>query len=254
MPIRDTLQHPAIVDYPPIPFPDLSRLGTSRIGRKLASKALDAYHVALRHAEGRPARSGPPIPNSEKRGRREYFTLEQVRYGNKKSLATRQLNAAPRHRAVKRLRAAGMTFRAIGEAIGYSAARCCQIVRQQAAEAKRKAMDKAAMLLNLHSHHQHRPDRGGARQLILSLIHAHHLLKLLDSNPARQDRARYEALTRRYKARILAYLRAVWERQGGDFPILEDSWAVAESVSGMPVDEAIRVVNARYGYGNNGRN
>ena len=77
-------------------FPNLANLGTSRIGKKLTRKALDAYYVALRRYEGKPAMSGPPIPNSEKLlGRREYYTLAQCRLGGHRSGETRRRKAQP---------------------------------------------------------------------------------------------------------------------------------------------------------------
>ena len=133
----------------PVP-PDLSRFGTSRIGKKLLRKSLDSYYSALRQHEGRPAKSGPPIANSEKHGRREFYTLQQADLGRRKGLETRRRRAAPKHRAAKHyLDHTRLSYRRIGELVGYTAARICQIAKQF-----RAATVKA---LNLHIHHQPQP-------------------------------------------------------------------------------------------------
>ena len=248
MSIPTSLYQRQIVDNPPPVYPDVGRLGSSRIGRKLRRKALDAYHIALRRYEGRPAKSGPPIPNSEKHGRREFFTLQQVHYANKRSQEVRQRKAAPKHREVIRLRRRGLTLAAIGECVGYTAARCCQVLKEHAAEAKRKLLDKASRALNLHYHHQPQPDPAASRSLSLMLVNVHHVLRLLEAQPVQPDRLRYERLCRSYKRRFKGYLAAVYAKQGPLYPILEESWALAESVSGMPVDVAARALNEDFGY------
>ena len=126
--------HPlAIVDNPSPDapaFPDVARLGKSRIGKKLLRKALDAYYCALRRHEGRPAESGPPIPNSEKNGRREYWTLRQTVYGGRQSGKTRWNRAQPKWRKVETLRRRGFGIRQIARAVGYSAGWVSKLVKR----------------------------------------------------------------------------------------------------------------------------
>ena len=228
----------------------------SRTGRKMRRKIQDAHCVAERKRLGLPALAGPPIPNSEKNGRREYHTLQQVRYGNQRSQEVRQAKAAPKHREVIRLRKRGHTLAIIGEMVGYTAARCCQIVKEYAAHLKRKALQNAARRLNLHINHQTQPDDpmpdpvdpAASRHLALMLVNTHHLLKLIEADPGPIDKARYEQLAQGYKHRFKSYLSAVYAAQGPEHPVLEESWALAESVSGMPIDAATRAINADFGY------
>ena len=76
------------------------------------------------------AKSGPPIVNSEKVGRRRYYTLQQCDYGRLRGLATRRRRAAPRHKAVKHLLDhTRHSYRRIGQLTGYSGARVCQLAK-----------------------------------------------------------------------------------------------------------------------------
>ena len=109
-----------IVDNPPPTFPDVASLGKSRVGRKLYQKAIDRYCIALRRHEGRPALSGPPIRNSEKNGRRAFYTLADCIKGGVSSGFLRSLRAQPRHDHVRKLRALGQTIKAIAAVVGYS--------------------------------------------------------------------------------------------------------------------------------------
>ena len=103
-------------------FPDLSRLSpNSHLGRKLRRKAVDAYCVAHRQWQGRPAKSGPPVPNSEKHGRRDFYTLGEAKRGGIKSGVARRNKAAAKWRAVTILAKRGKGVRQIARIVGYSA-------------------------------------------------------------------------------------------------------------------------------------
>ena len=247
---EDTLSDAPIVDNPPA-YPDIDRLGTSRIGRKLRRKTLDKYYTALRKYEGRPAKSGPPIPNSEKHGARRFYTMRQVRCGWERGLATRRRRAAPRHRLVRYLlNHTRLSYRLIGERVGYSAARICQLAKEF-----RAAMVKA---LNLHIHHQPQADRekpDAPRSLTLLLLNGIQLVRLVEGSPAKREAARYGGLLYGYrkgsiKARLRAYMGALHRKTGlvASTEALADAWAYAESLAALPIDEAIRRLNQAYGW------
>ena len=123
------MSNPIIGDYSPTVKPDLGGVSRrSRIGRKARRKALDTYHRTERGQSGRPAKSGPPVPGSERTGRRTFYTLEQARIGGIRSGATRRFNARERHAKVRQLRAEGLSLRAIALVVGYSAATCSRIL------------------------------------------------------------------------------------------------------------------------------
>ena len=129
------MDYPSLTGYQrehnPPPFPDLSNLSrTSRVGRKLRRKAVDAWATAERLATGRPAQSGPPIPHSEHTGQRRYYTLEQAHTGTVHSAINRQAKAEPRHRRAHKLKALGHTTKAIAAAVGYSRRHVRRILSQ----------------------------------------------------------------------------------------------------------------------------
>ena len=110
MSTHPSLHQQRIVDNAPT-FPDIGNLGRSRVARKLRRKTLDAYYVALRRHQRRPALSGPPIPNSEKKGSRQFYTLEQARRGGRRSGETRRRKAEKKWREVCTLRRRGFGIR-----------------------------------------------------------------------------------------------------------------------------------------------
>ena len=143
-------------------YPDISRFGKSRIGRKLARKAIDAYHKAQRLASGRLAQSGPPIPNSEKHGHREYFTLTQAVKGGVHSGFVRDRRAQPKHNRVRGLRAWGFTIRAIAEIVGYSMRHVRRILDTPRRTLAQRWADAKARLARLTGGgHEHSNQGGG---------------------------------------------------------------------------------------------
>ena len=103
----------------PTPYPDRADFGRSRQGRRRYRAALDAFHVAQRRATGRPPKSGPPIPGSEREGRRQFYTLEQCHLGGVRSGAVRRFKVRDRHRVVRDLRDIGCSLREIARRTGY---------------------------------------------------------------------------------------------------------------------------------------
>ena len=246
-----------IVDNPPL-YPDVSNFGKSRTGRNRRRRAIDRYHVRLRRFEGRPAKSGPPVPHSEKTGCRQFYRLEQCEYGRRKGLETRRRKAAPKHKAVDHLlNHTRHSYRIIGEMVGYSAARVCQLAKKF-----RAATVKA---LNLHIHHQPpqqpdlpqpRPSKPDTtRALVLMLIYSNRLVALLSQNPTRKARARWEGQLYgfpkgSYQARLKRYVASI-HRQSPDAATdaLAGAFVYADGLSDLPVDEAVRTVNRDFGWG-----
>ena len=175
-------------------FPDVDRLGKSRIGKKLLRKALDRYHVERRRYEGCPAKSGPPIPNSEKNGSREFYTLEQARRGGRRSGEARRQKVEKRWREVCTLRRRGFGIRQIARVVGYTAGWVSQLVR--------RLLPNPARPFTEHYHHQpqdtdtqarpsYRKASPRSRALSLFLLHSSNLKRLLQGDPSPPDKARY---------------------------------------------------------------
>ena len=244
-------------------FPDIANLGTSRIGKKLIRKALDAYYVASRRYEGRPAKSGPPIPNSEKRGRREYYTLEQVRLGGMRSGATRQRQAQPRWYDVASLRRRGFGIREISRIVGYSAGWVSKLVK--------RLFSRQPRVFPEHYNQQDRQDRPqqqqqqqqpvwaihGSRVLTLAALYrrnALHALEVADqrSQPIPERR-------RRYRQFALSQARIIGRRGrrpstgllgalGKGSVALGMALLACRELDGLPIAAAVITVNREFGW------
>ena len=202
--------HPtAIVDNPSSPdapvFPDVARLGKSRIGKKLLRKAIDEYSVALRRYEGRPAKTGPPIPASHKHGRREWFTLKQAEYGRQKSAAVRGAKAIPRHDKCKRLRFSRRTLREISEIVGYSIGHVSKICSGRVPRPKGQQTPLPGGYANANSPvaWSHR-----SRSVALKMLYGAHMRRRLASDiPDRRRRSRLQGLARLNECQLLGNRR-----------------------------------------------
>ena len=100
----------------PPQFPDLTRFGNSRQGRRRRRTALDAYQVAMRGHTRRPPKSVPPIPSTQPR---QHYTLEQAHIGGIRSGATRRFQARDRRQEVRGLRTQGRILRDMARIVGY---------------------------------------------------------------------------------------------------------------------------------------
>ena len=100
---------------------DISRLGKSRIARKLRRKAIDAHLKGRRAAMGEHPKSGPPIPRSEHSGQRQYYTLAQAQHGGRRSGAVRRSKAQRKWNEVLALHKRGFGIRQIARLVSYSA-------------------------------------------------------------------------------------------------------------------------------------
>ena len=234
-------------------FPDV---GTSRIGKKLIRKAVDAYFVALRRYENRPAKSGPPIRNSEKHGRREFYTLEQVRLGGIRSGATRQRQAQPRWNDVASLRRRGFGIRQIARIVGYSAGWVSRLIK--------RLFSKQPRVLPEHSFHypvwatRPRPvwATHGSRILTLATLYRRNALQAvlhgehLDDPEERNRRGRQFALSqariigRRGKRPSTGLLGAL----GKGSVALGMALMACRELDGLPIDEAVITVNREFGW------
>ena len=157
-----SIHETAIPDNPLAP--DVFHLGKSRIGSKLARKALDAYHKAKRRVTGVRATYGPPVPNSEKHGRREYYIYFQTVKGGVHSGYVRNLRAQPKHKRVMSLRAWGFTIRAIAAIVGYSMRHVRRILHTPRRTLAQRWADAKARLARLTGGgHEHSSHRAGVR-------------------------------------------------------------------------------------------
>ena len=249
--------HPsAIVDNaaPPV-YPDVDSLGTSRIGRKLRRKALDAYRVALRRYEGRPAKSGPPIPNSEKHGRREFYSMDQARRGWLRSLQVRQSEAKPKYDQCKRLRFAGRLLREIAEIVGYSIGHVSKIVRGKIRRPRAASLRAAAGGDNANANAMPIWAKHGSRTLTLAVLYRgwslrqsyapglsppehHHWISLFATNQAR-------IIGRRGKRPSAGYLGALDSTSG---IALGMALLAQVELAGLPIEDAVREVNFAFGW------
>ena len=232
-------------------FPDVGRLGHSRVGRKLARKAWDAYYVDLRQHEGRPAKSGPPIPNSEKRGARSYYSMEQVRLGGRRSGAARRQKAQKRWREVMALRRRGHGIRQIARLVGYSAAWVCKLVK--------RLLPSQPKPLTEHIHHQPIWAAHGSRTLTLAVLYRRAALQMSNVPglpPPKRNRldrpfsqAQSRVIGRRGKGRSAGLLGALGGGSGVAFGL---ALAACRELAGLPIDEAVRTVNREFGWGQRG--
>ena len=234
-------------------FPDVDRLGKSRIGKKLFRKAIDRYYSALRRYEGRPAKCGPPIPNSEKHGRRKFYSLEQCRRGGRRSGETRRRKAQKRWREVMTLQRRGFGIRQIARLVGYSAAWVSKLVKRLRPSPPRSLTE-----------HYHHPLSGaapppvwaanGSRLLTLAVLYRRSALQmsntpgLLPPKRNRLDRqfalAQSRIIGRRGKRPSTGLLGAVG---GGSGVALGLALAACRELAALPINEAVRSVNTAFG-------
>ena len=111
-------------DVPELPI----RRPTSRTGRKALRKTFDADCRRLRSEAGVPARTGPPIPGSERSGHRRFYTLEQCRRGARLSAIARRDQAIPRWERIQQLHYQRTSLRAIARQEGLGHAQVGRVV------------------------------------------------------------------------------------------------------------------------------
>ena len=247
--------NPIVDNHPVVPtFPDIGSLGRSRIGKKLARKAVDRYFIALRRYEDKPAESGPPIRNSEKLlGRREYYTLAQCRQGGRRSGETRRRKANPRWREVVALRRRGLGIRQISRVVGYTAGWISKLI-------KRLFLGQPKVFPEHYNHH-HQPKpvwaTHGSRNLTLAVLYrryALHALEVADRRSLLVPERKRERQFTLAQARIIGR-RSVRPSTGflgalgkGSGVALGLALAACRELDGLPIAEAVRTVNRQFGW------
>ena len=104
------------------------RSSHSRAGRKALRNTFDADCRRLRREAGVPARTGPPIPGSERSGHRRFYTLEQCRRGGRLSGIARRDQAMPRWKQIQTLHYRRFSLRAIARQVGMSSTQVGRVV------------------------------------------------------------------------------------------------------------------------------
>lgn len=222
-----TTYHTQLTVDNPLPSPpDLSSVSpNSRIGRKIIRKALDAYHVALRKATGRPAQSGPPIPNSEHKGKRNFYTLRSAVKGGIESGKSRRAKAAPWHKRAFDLARQGRGVRQIARELGKAPSTVSRVLRG--------IIRTACKLLPKHLLHPSPQPQYGARMPTLLTIYAQ-----------REPEGRRKVWLEK---RLSRYIQAIESKNPiGASEIIKAATRYAEHLRDMPVDIAIRTVNGWY--------
>ena len=112
-----------------LPFPTLTVSVNHASGRSYSARPLTAS-LRRRQYDGSPAKSGPPVPNSQKRGRRAFYSLEQARRGGRRSGEARRRKAEKKWLEVCTLPRRGFGVRQIARAVGFTAGWVSQLVRR----------------------------------------------------------------------------------------------------------------------------
>ena len=113
-----------LTNVPQLPI----RRPTSRTGRKSMRKSFDADCRRLRREAGAPARTGPPIPGSEKTGHRRFYTLEQQQRGTYLSGISRKDQATPTWERIQQLHYRRCSIRAIARQVGLSGSQVHRVI------------------------------------------------------------------------------------------------------------------------------
>ena len=245
-------------------FPNVANLGTSRIGKKLIRKAIDAFYVASRRYELRPAKSGPPIPNSEKHGRREFYSLEQVRRGGHRSGETRRRQAQPRWNDVASLKRRGFGIRQIARIVGYSAGWVSRLIKRLFSKQPRVLPEHYIQQQHVQQQQAQQQQQHaqpvwathGSRLLTLATLYRRNALQAvlhgehLDDPEERNRRGRQFALS---QARIIGRRgkkpsKGLLGALGEGSVALGMALLACRELDGLPIAEAVITVNREFGW------
>ena len=222
------------------PFPDLSRHSkSSRIGRKRIRKALDVYHRQRRES-GTPARSGPPIPGSEKHGRREFYTLEQAKSGGRIRGERQRGRAKPKHDRVRRLHGLGFNQPRIARIVGYSQGYISRILAGKASTAK------AAQQSDIKAISEQSNQPGGNPVLALCELYIRRLERLLASSERTGKELKDMAgHLKGYRKRKDAYILGIRRNAGDDvaLAVVRRTTEWLRTLFDLDIAAAIRAVN-----------
>ena len=204
---------------------------------------LDAYYKALRRWSGRPAKSGPPIPKSERNGRRDFYTLRHSRNRGRKSGRVRLAKAIPRHKEVIRLRQQGHNPRQIAQRVGYSLGWVYRIL---------KGIALKSTGLREHIIHPSQSVRTVKPAYSLARIlayqwHVAGLLKATDHD--QRNRMRLDRLLKGFQRREAAYRATLLAKVPDSVAslIVAATDRLVWRLRGEPIEFAIREINSAQG-------
>ena len=200
---------------------------TSRTGRKSLRKSFDADCKCLRRQAGVPARTGPPIPGSERTGHRRWYTLEQSRRGARLSGIARRDQAMPRWEQIQTLHYRRYSLRAIARRVGLGHAQVGRVVSGRLWQ-----RDRSVVVDSVRG-----TPRPWARVLALNEVY--------------RSRCRGEdGLYKRMTARQEGYLRGIIKQRGVEQAeeIEMATTSYVQSLSALDVEVAVQQVNLDSGY------
>ena len=217
-------------DVPQLPIP----APTSRTGRKALRKSFDADCRRLRREAGVPARTGPPIPGSERSGHRRFYTLEQCRRGARLSAIARRDQAIPRWERIQQLHYQRTSLRAIARQVGLGHAQVGRVVAGRLWRIDGAQEGSPAIVVVNSVQGTPRP---WARVLVLNEVY--------------RSRCPVEAkIYRRLTTRQAAYMKGIIRERGPDHAaeVVEATESYVQSLSALDVAVAVRRVNLDSGY------
>ena len=219
-----------LTDVPQLPI----RRPTSRTGRKTLQKTFDADCRRLRREARAPARTGPPIPGSERNGHRRFYTLEQSRHGAHLSGIARRDQAMPRWLQIQTLHYRRHSLRAISHLVGLSPS---QVHRVVAGRLWREAREPPSPLYGVVVNSARGTPRRWARTLALGEVYR---------SRCRSGDKLLKRLTRRQEA----YIKEIIKNRGQDdaAEIVTTTESYVLSLAHLDVAEAVQQVNQDSGY------
>ena len=220
------------------------RRPTSRTGRKALRKTFDADCRRLRREAGVPARTGPPIPGSERTGHRRFYTLEQCRKGGLLHGIARRDQAMPRWERIQQLHYQRNSLRAIARQVGLGHAQVGKVVsgrlwrtnrNQVPVEITEGTQEVSPPIVVVNSAWE--TPRPWSRALALTEVYRSRCLG-------------EGGLYKRLSSRQAAYLKAITKERGTDHAedVAEATESYVQSLSALDVAVAVRQVNLDSGY------
>ena len=217
-------------DVPPLPI----RRPTSRVGRKSLRKSFDADCKRLRREAGAPARTGPPIPGSERTGHRRFYTLEQCRHGAHLSGIARRDQALPVWQRIQVLHYRRHSIRDISHQVGLSSSQVHRVIegRLWRGDGERKRSPSGMVVNSVRG-----TPRPWARVLALNEVYR--------SRCGGQDQL-YKRLTTRQEG----YLKGIVKHRGRDHAaaVVAATAHYVLSMADLDVVAAVEKVNQDSGY------
>ena len=231
---------------------------TAWVIRGLAKSCAERRWIAITSNSGDTKAVRPglvlPIPNSEKHGRREYYSLDQCRRGGVKSGRTRRSKAIAKWNEVVGLRKRGFGIRQIARVVGFTAGWVSKLVK--------RLCPSVAQVFPEHSHHPGEPPIRGSRTLtLLALYEAEAHRRLRETTDVRQKRLIEKQLSEKcvsnrrrsgkiwyvgLESRILHCVRKIERESPGREAVMAVKAATeaVRALSGLPIEQQVMAVNA----------